>query len=147
MRDCALLLKAAMSLDPFVYTDMVRGISYWVSQANRVYILGLASVHAFFAPVSASAATTCYTETPTFALPEMLILRLELYLFECTNKATTYVAANSKCKTKRVLLVKESANGERNCSNAFITEYIKCPHFDTDFCIRPCIFFGSNSCR
>jgi len=38
MRDCVLLLKAAMSLDPFVLIDMVRGISYWVPQANRIYI-------------------------------------------------------------------------------------------------------------
>jgi len=80
---------------------------------SYIYTFGLASVPSFFAPVSASAATTCYTETPTFALPEMLILRSEPYLFERTNKATTYVAADSKCKTERVLPETASANCER----------------------------------
>jgi hypothetical protein len=78
-----------------------------------VYIFGLASVPAFFAPVSASAATTCYTETPTFALPELLILRLEPYLFESKNKATTCVAADSTCKTELLLLETGSVKGER----------------------------------
>ena len=50
-------------------------------------------------------------------------------------------AGESKCK------LWTGANGERNCSNAFRTEYVKCPHFDMDFCIRPCIYFGSNSWR
>ena len=102
---------------------------------SYIYTFGLASVPAFFAPVSASAATTCYTETRTFALPEMLILRSEPYLFERKNKATTYVAADSKCKTERVLpgqskrKLRTGANGERNCSNAFIKEYVKMPTF------------------
>jgi hypothetical protein len=78
-----------------------------------IYIFGLVPVPAFFSPVSASAATTCCTETPTFALPELLILRLELYLFERKNKATTCVPADSKCKPGRVLLETASANCER----------------------------------
>jgi hypothetical protein len=75
-----------------------------------IYIFGLASIPVFFSTVSASTAATCYTETPTFALPELLILRLEPYLFASRNKATTGVAADSKCKTERVLLDTASAN-------------------------------------
>jgi hypothetical protein len=148
MRDCALLTQSCNEPGS-IRTHRHGSRNFILSFAGKSYIyiyiythiFGLASVPAFFAPVSASAATTCYTETPTFALPELLILRLEPYLFECKNKATTCVAADSKCK------LWTGSNGKRNDSNAFIPEYVKWPHFDMDFCIRPCIYFGSISCH
>jgi hypothetical protein len=56
--------------------------------------------------------------------------------------------ASANCE--RLLLEGASANCERvqtvnvNCSNAFIAEYIMCPHIDINFSIRPCIYFGTN---
>ena len=140
MRDYALLLKAAMSWDPTVLINMVRGIWYWVGRLIayiHIYIFGLASVPSFFSAVSTSATTTCYAETPAFALPELLILRLKPRLLSRNNKDTLCVPRDRKCK------LWAGANQEHNCNDAFIPEYVKWPHCGMNSYLRPCISSGS----